>query len=160
MILTLKARNPIAANKELPSDGRSFELRGASKKICRPISCVKIHSESIADIFFDIRPLQVVEIWSWRWIGNLSKNETTLIEPFSWHMGLQTVPIRQTIFYKWLQQRLSIFQEPLDHQMQLLDRKFPKLAFSSHCGIIMNSSGYWHQKCYFDTSDQFVDFFL
>ena len=55
-------------------------------------------------------------------------------------MGLQTIPIRQTIFYKWLQQRLSIFQEPLDHQMQLLDRKFPKLAFSSHWGIIMNSA--------------------
>ena len=28
----LKARAQTAANKELPSDGRSFELRGASKK--------------------------------------------------------------------------------------------------------------------------------
>ena len=95
---SFKARIPVAAYKELISEQPSFELSGASKKNCRPISCVKIHSESIADIFFDIRPLQVVEIWPWRWIGNLSKNETTLIEPFSWHMSQQTIPICKIIF--------------------------------------------------------------
>ena len=53
----IKARLLIAAYKELISERPSFELSGASKKTCRPISCVKIHSESIADIFFDIRNL-------------------------------------------------------------------------------------------------------
>ena len=52
-----KARLLIAAYKELISERPSFELRGASEKLHRPISCAKFDSGTIGDIFSNIRNL-------------------------------------------------------------------------------------------------------
>ena len=52
-----KGRILIAAYKELPSEERISELREASEKFRRPISCAKNDSGAIGDIIFRIRPL-------------------------------------------------------------------------------------------------------
>ena len=58
----VKAWLLIAAYKELISERPSFELCEASENLRRPISCAKIDSGSIGDIYFCIRPLHLVEI--------------------------------------------------------------------------------------------------
>ena len=52
-----KARIPTAANKELISERPSFELRGASEKLHRPISYAKFDSGSIGDFFLHLTTL-------------------------------------------------------------------------------------------------------